>query len=57
MAETYGLAKMEPLVPYYTKLHEILNKMVAGFLTTDDPIEDILAQTEKEIIALKARYE
>lgn len=57
MAETYALAKMEPLVPYYTKLHEILNKMVAGFLTTDDPIEDILAQTEKEIVDLKARYE
>lgn len=57
MAQTYSLAKMEPLVPYYTKLHEILNKMVAGFLTTDDPIEEILAQTEKEIIDLKARYE
>ena len=54
MAETYRLAKMEPLVPYYSKLHEILNVMVAGFLTSKTPIEDILAKAAKDINELKA---
>jgi len=57
MAKTYSLAKMEPLVPYYTKMHEILNQMVADILTTNKPIEDILARTEKDLKNLKAKYE
>ena len=57
MAKTYSLAKMEPLVPYYTKMHEILNQMVADIVTTNKPIEDILARTEKDLINLKAKYE
>jgi ABC-type glycerol-3-phosphate transport system substrate-binding protein len=56
MAETYKLAKMEPLVTYYSKLHEVLNVMVAGFLTTTTPIEDILAKAEKDINELKKTY-
>ncbi len=56
MAKTYSIARMEPLVPYYTKLHEILNKMVAGFLTTNDDIGGILERTEKEIIELRKSY-
>ena len=56
MAKTYSIAKLEPLVSYYTKLHEILNRMVAGFLTTDDDIGGILERTEKEIIELKKNY-
>ena len=57
MAETYALAKMEPLVPYYTKMHEILNQMVADILTTDKSIDDILDRTEQSLINLKAKYE
>ena len=53
MAETYKLAKMEPLVTYYSKLHEILNVMVAGFITSTTPVETILAKAEKDIIELK----
>lgn len=57
MAETYALARMEPLVPYYTKMHEILNQMVADILTTDKSLDSILERTEKDLITLKARYE
>ena len=53
MAETYKLAKMEPLVTYYSKLHEILNVMVAGFITGTAPVETILAKAEKDITELK----
>jgi ABC-type glycerol-3-phosphate transport system substrate-binding protein len=56
MSETYKLARMEPLVPYYSKLHEVLNVMVAGFLTTKTPVETILAQAQKDILDLKAQY-
>jgi ABC-type glycerol-3-phosphate transport system substrate-binding protein len=56
MAQTYKIARMEPLVTYYSKLHEILNSMVAAFLTTTTPIEDILAKTEKSILELKKNY-
>jgi len=57
MAKTYALAQMEPLVPYYTKMHEISNQMVADILTTDKPIDDILKQAEAAYKDLKARYE
>lgn len=57
MAETYAIAKMEPLVPYYTKMHEILNQMLADILTTDKSIDDILEKTEQNLINLQARYE
>lgn len=57
MADTYSLARMEPLVPYYTKMHEILNQMVAAILTTDEAIDTILERTERDLIELKARYE
>ena len=57
MSKTYGLARMEPQVTYYSKLHEILNKMVAGFLATTTPIDEILAATEKDVIALKKANE
>ncbi len=57
MAETYNLAKMEPLVPYYTKLHEILNQMVSDILVTDDSIDEILEQAELNITVLKESFE
>lgn len=57
MAETYSLARMEPLVPYYTKMHEILNQMVADILTTNKSIDDILERTEQSLINLKSKYE
>jgi len=56
MAQTYKIARMEPLVTYYSKLHEILNVMVAGFLTTNTPVEEILAKAEKDILELKKQY-
>ncbi|HUV06530.1 MAG TPA: hypothetical protein VMX75_02300 [Spirochaetia bacterium] len=48
---------MEPLVPYYTKMHEVLNQMVADILTTDKSLDDILARTEKDLVDLKAKYD
>ena len=56
MAETYKQAKMEPLVPYYTKLHEVLNQMVSDILTTNDSIDDILIKAEKNVTMLQDSY-
>lgn len=56
MAETYAMAKMEPLVPYYSKMHEILNQMLADILTSDNSIDSILLRAEEELISLKNRY-
>jgi multiple sugar transport system substrate-binding protein len=57
MNKTYSAAHMEPLVPYYSKMHEILNRMVAAFLTTDQPIKDVLAKTEKDLKDLVKTYQ
>lgn len=56
MAETYSLARMEPPVTYYTKMHEILNQMVADILTTEKSMDSILERTESQLIDLKSRY-
>lgn len=52
MVETLGAARPEPQVTFYSQMHEIMNQMIAGILTTDDPIEDVVQRTHEDLEAL-----
>lgn len=56
MSATYRIAQSEPLVPYYSKLHEVMNQMLTKVLTTEEPLNNIVAQAAKDLEALAAKY-
>lgn len=49
MVETLSMAQPEPLVTFYSQMHEAMNQMIAGILSTDDPIEDVVRLAHEDL--------
>jgi len=56
MVKTLSMAKAEPLVPYYSQMHEIMNHVIAGILASDKPVEEILKKGEEDLKELVGKY-
>ncbi|MCA1789638.1 MAG: extracellular solute-binding protein, partial [Thioalkalivibrio sp.] len=52
MVETLALARPEPQVVFYSQMHEIMNQMIAGILSTDDDLNQVIQQTHEDLEAL-----
>ena len=49
MVETLGMARPEPQVVFYSQMHEIMNQMISGILSTDDDIETVVQRAHEEL--------
>lgn len=57
MVDTLALAQPEPQVTYYSQMHEIMNQMIQGILTTNNPIEQVVERAHQDLEALVADYQ